>query len=123
MRKCKKLINKLLGRSRNIPLFIWNNRGPIMRETINKYLKIYLKKIGLQPSKYLIPHSFRYGCITDLMRAGVPDWLVKKFARHSPKSKMTFHYTQTTANDESEMISGILKKHKDTSNRSRNQSS
>ena len=110
MRRYKRLVNQLLGPINNIPLFIWSNKTPITRTIIYKYLKFYLKRIGLTPSKYLSAHSFRHGCITDLVRAGVPEWLIKKFARHSPKSKMTFHYTQTTANEESDMILDKLTK-------------
>ena len=40
-------------------------------------LKLFLRNIGIEPNKYLTPHSFRYGCITDLMRMRVPVWIVK----------------------------------------------
>lgn len=91
------------------PVFVWDTGSIIENIDVYNNLKKYLILIGRQPSKYLSPHSFRYGCITDLMRWGVPEWIVKKFARHSPKSQMTFHYTQTSANEETTTIHVYLK--------------
>ena len=106
MRTYKIWSKKLLKRHHlpNDPVFRWSHLGLISSKTINSYLSFYLKKLNLQPSKYLSPHSFRHGCITDLVRAGIPRWIIKKFARHSPNSIMTFYYTQTSANEECDMM-------------------
>ena len=95
----------------NLAVFVWNDFSIVTEEDFREHFKNLLLKIKLVPSKYLSPHSFRYGCITDLQRWGVPDWIIKKFARHSPRSTMTFHYTQTTSEEESLNILTALSLH------------
>ena len=45
-------------------------------------------------------HSLRHGDLTDLLSAGVPRWLVKRHARHSPNANSTDIYTHTSAEEE-----------------------
>ena len=83
-----------------MPVFTWETGLPITEYYVRQNLKTYLIAIKIKPDKYLTPHSFRYGCITDLMRAGVSERIVKKFARHSPRSVMTWYYTRMSAHEE-----------------------
>ena len=87
--------------------------GKIVRQTdVTAELKSALKFIGIKNPVYPAwrPHSLRYWEITDLMAAGVDVWLVKKYARHSPNSEVTFHYTQLAAEEESTYIFNKLTK-------------
>ena len=93
------------------PVFCWQSGKIITGKQVNDQIKFYCSLIGLPADEYMTSHAFRHGCITDLVRMGVARWLIKKFARHSPRSIMTFHYTHTTAEEEADMIIQFVNKH------------
>ena len=106
MKRYKKHYKAKFGLNKHDFIFRQINGKLLRQSDVSFELKRALKYIGVKNPCYprWRPHSLRYGEITDLMAAGVDVWLVKKYARHTPNSDVTFHYTQLTAEEESTFI-------------------
>ena len=76
-------------------LFCMENKKLLNRWTISDLLQKSIKGIGEKPGKGFVfrPHSLRYGGATDLLKAGVPDSIIRKKTRHCPNSAMLHLYT------------------------------
>ena len=73
--------------------------------------KLALKRINISAVyPYWRPHSLRKGEISDMMAAGVPMYIIRKCARHTPKSKTTFDYIQLQTDEEAILISDKMLK-------------
>lgn len=75
--------------------------GTIYREEFAKALKF----INIEAKyPYWRVHSLRYGEISDLAAAGVSIAYIRQYARHSPQSKITFHYIQLHTDEEASLV-------------------
>ena len=61
-------------------LFVKENKKPVNRNFLVKYLKKWIVKLGLDSNLYN-SHSFRIGRATDMARAGVPEQIIKATGR------------------------------------------
>ena len=102
---------KMLEMRRNIKpndyLFTWEDGSILNTKDVSNQLYYLLHKCGIygaRQDRAWRPHSFRYGGVTDLRAAGVPDYLIRMMARHAPGSVITFHYTRFTAYEYSDKI-------------------
>ena len=90
----------------NSYVFLNSNGSLVTGAHVRAELKNSIKKLGISGKDLSTfkPHSLRYGEITDLFAAGVEPWLVKKYARHTPDSKITFHYTRLQSEEEADLV-------------------
>ena len=88
-------------------LFTWEDGTILNKKQVSQQLYLLLHQCGIYGAKKnraWRPHSFRYGGVTDLRAAGVPDYLIRMMARHAPGSVITFHYTRFTAYEYSDKV-------------------
>lgn len=104
------------GSTDGLPLFRWGDGEKIQYKQFNEFFKEAMKNIGLQPSKYIKLHGFRFGGITDMRRFKVEDWLITKNTRHAKNSKLTWHYTQMSSQEEGLRIRHAMLKNKNIKN-------
>ena len=90
-------------------VFKWYNNKLITTGDLSANLYFYLEELNICLDGHWKLHSFRWGGITDLRKAGVPDWIIRKIARHSPNSETTFYYTSFKATEEADEINKNLK--------------
>ena len=103
--KYKQFYSTIFGYNKNKFVFVHPD-GTLV--TANDYLnefKLVLASVGIK-AKYPFwrPHSLRKGEISDLVAAGVPFELIKKYARHTPNSKTTFTYIQLETDEEASIV-------------------
>ena len=110
--KYKQLYSSKYNINPQAPLFKWAEGDIVQYTHFNQYFKKVLISIGETPSKYLKPHGFRFGGITDMRRHKVSDWLITKNTRHSIKSDLTWHYTVMTSEEEGFRIREAMLKNK-----------
>ena len=88
-------------------LFVWEDGTILSTTEVSQNLYTLLSDCGIKDPKSddaWRPHSFRYGGVTDLRAANVPDYLIRMMARHAPGSVITFHYTKFTAYEYSDKV-------------------
>ena len=87
-------------------MFLNPNGSLLTQEEVRTELKVALISLGFKEPKapQWRPHSLRLGVIYDLIAAGVPAWLVKKYARHTPDSKVTWTYTHLRSEEEAKLV-------------------
>ena len=99
---------KLRGKVKpNDFLFKWEDRSILNTSQVAEQLYLALHRCGIYGAKEnpaWRPHSYRYGGVTDLRAAEVPDYLIRMMARHAPGSLITFHYTKFTAYEYSDKV-------------------
>ena len=99
--------------SRNSYVFLNSNGTLVTGDEFRAELKQALIFIGIKNPKfpYWRAHSLRHGEITDLIAAGVPIELVRKYARHVPKSPTTFLYIQLETDEEAKLVAKKFEKY------------
>ena len=102
------------------PLFRWEDGATVQYSEFNEFFKAILIAIGEKPSKYLKPHGFRFGGITDMRRHKVEDWLITKNTRHSKNSDLTWHYTVLSSQEEAFRIRDSMINNKQNAQRTFN---
>ena len=110
--KYKQLYASKFSITPNTPLFRWQDGPTVQYNEFNEFFKNTLISIGETPSKYLKPHGFGFGGITDMRRHKVEDWLITKNTRHSKNSDMTWHYTVLSSEEEGFRIRDSMIKNK-----------
>ena len=110
--KYKQVYNNKFGLSPKAPLFRWEDGATVTYSQFSKFFKLVLVEAGETPSKYLKPHGFRFGGITDLRRHKVEDWLIRKTAKHSPQSHLTWYYTVLSSEEEAFRIRNAMLRNK-----------
>lgn len=112
--KYKDTYSERFNITKNAPLFRWEDGPTVQYHEFNEFFKKILISIGETPSKYLKPHGFRFGGITDMRRHKVEDWLITKNTRHTEKSELTWYYTILSSQEEAFRMREAMIKNKET---------
>ena len=90
---------------KNSRVFLFPNGTPVITKDYLAEFKCALADVGItMKHPYWRPHSLRKGEISDLVAAGIPFELIKKYARHTPDSKVTFTYIQLETDEEASIV-------------------
>ena len=76
---------KTLYNDKTSPLFIFPNGTHITKNLLSKTIKLYMSRIGLDPSSYS-GHSFRIGGATTMASRNFADWEIKMGGRWSSEA-------------------------------------
>ena len=108
----KKLYKQRFNYGPNAYVFV-NTDGTLVKASqFRESLTNALIKIGLNKpdTPRYTPHSLRHGELTDLFSQNVPEWLIKKQARHSRFSNNTFQYCHLQSKEEANMLSNYIRR-------------
>ncbi len=94
----RSMLKRRKMKSLNEPLFQLKDGRVLTAKYLGNAIHNLCKKCGLDPNQYT-PHSLRRGGVTDLVKRGVDDEVIRRLARWAPGSEMLNLYTCLSANE------------------------
>jgi integrase len=95
----------------DMPLWVDNNGSSLKYQTFRKWLKKSAKSCGIKKRVY--PHLLRHTGITEMIKQGIPESVIKAQVGHSPKSNVIADYISLASSDVDDALleaNGIKKK-------------